>query len=61
MLVKVSKNLVRMQRRFLSGGSKGDTNFAWLKWEDVCKPKKEDGLGVKDLRLVILALLSRWR
>lgn len=27
----------------------------------MCKPKKEDGLGVKDLRLVILALLSRWR
>ncbi|MCI14824.1 putative non-LTR retroelement reverse transcriptase, partial [Trifolium medium] len=33
----------------------------WVKWEEVCKPKKEGGLGVRDLRLVNLSLLAKWR
>jgi hypothetical protein len=32
-----------------------------VKWDDICKPKKEAGLGIRDLRLVNLSLLAKWR
>jgi hypothetical protein len=32
-----------------------------VKWEDICKPKNEGGLGVRDLRLVNISLLTKWR
>jgi hypothetical protein len=28
---------------------------------DVCKPRKDGGLGIKDLRLVNISLLTKWR
>jgi hypothetical protein len=35
--------------------------ISWVKWTDICKPKKEGGLGIRDLRLVNLSLLAKWR
>jgi hypothetical protein len=35
--------------------------MCWVKWEDVCKPKKDAGLGIRDLRLANLSLLAKWR
>jgi hypothetical protein len=35
--------------------------MCWVKWEDICKPKKEGGLGVKNLRVMNLSLLAKWR
>ena len=32
----------------------------WVRWADVCKPRKEGGLGVKDLGGFNLALLAKW-
>jgi hypothetical protein len=32
-----------------------------VKWEDVCKPKRFGGLGVRDLRVVNISLLTKWR
>jgi hypothetical protein len=34
---------------------------AWVKWSDVCRPKDEGGLGVRDLRLMNISLLTKWR
>lgn len=31
----------------------------WVRWYETCKPKKYGGLGVKDLRLVNLALRAK--
>lgn len=42
--VKVWKSLVRIQRRFLLSGVKGDAKFYWVKWSDVYKYKKIGGL-----------------
>jgi hypothetical protein len=28
---------------------------------DVCRPKKEGGLGVKDLRIMNISLLAKWK
>ncbi|GAU17441.1 hypothetical protein TSUD_233190 [Trifolium subterraneum] len=33
----------------------------WVKWDDVCRPKDEAGLGIWDLRLVNISLLAKWR
>ncbi|CAK8573872.1 unnamed protein product [Lathyrus sativus] len=33
----------------------------WVKWSNVCRHKKSGGLGVRDLRMVNLALLDKWR
>lgn len=38
----------------------GNTKVAWVKWDLVCKPKEEGGLGVKDLGLFNHVLLVKW-
>jgi hypothetical protein len=32
-----------------------------VKWDDVCKPKADGGLGVRNLRLTNISLLAKWR
>lgn len=59
--IKVWKKTVKIQRIFLWGGDKGDSNISWVIQPDVCKPKKLVGLGVCDLQVVNLALLGMWR
>ncbi|GAU26541.1 hypothetical protein TSUD_361750 [Trifolium subterraneum] len=41
----------------LAGGNK----IKWVKWSVVCKTKRMGGLGVRDVRLVNLSLLAKWR
>ncbi|MCH85824.1 ribonuclease H protein [Trifolium medium] len=53
--------IVRLQRNFLRGGWTGASKIAWVNWEDVFKYKRVRGLGVRDLRLVNLAMLGKWR
>jgi hypothetical protein len=59
--VKVWREVVRIQRKFLWGGLSSKNKMCWVKWSDICKPKKEGGLGIKDLRLMNASLLSKWR
>ncbi|KAK2393020.1 hypothetical protein QL285_055002 [Trifolium repens] len=61
MPVGVWKKLVRLQRRFLWGGAAGASKINWVRWMDVCRHKKEGGLGVKDLRIMNISLLSKWK
>jgi hypothetical protein len=61
MPTKVWKEVVRIQRTFLWGGLSKKNKTCWVKWDDICKPKKEAGLGIRDLRLVNLSLLAKWR
>ncbi|MCI13506.1 ribonuclease H protein [Trifolium medium] len=35
--------------------------MVWIKWDQVCKSKKESGLGVKNLELFNLALCAKWK
>jgi hypothetical protein len=57
----VWKKLIGIQRSFLWGGVNRGRKINWVKWEVVCKPKSEGGLGVKDVRLMNVSLLAKWR
>jgi hypothetical protein len=58
---KVWKKVVRIQREFLWGGVKGGKKISWVKWSVVCRDRKKGGLGVRDIRIVNLSLLTKWR
>jgi len=61
MSVKVWGRLVRIQREFLWGGVEGGKKISWVRWSKVCQPKILGGLGIRDIRLVKLSLLAKWR
>jgi hypothetical protein len=61
MSAKVWKEIVKIQRRFLWSGLSLRRRISWVKWEDMCKPKNVGGLGVQDLNVTNLSLLSKWR
>ncbi|GLT52165.1 hypothetical protein SLA2020_255190 [Shorea laevis] len=55
-------NLISLiQRRFLWGGNEEKNKISWVKWERVCRSRREGGLGVKDVGTFNLALLGKWR
>jgi hypothetical protein len=58
---KVWKKIVRIQREFLWGGVKGGKKISWIKWSVVCRERSKGGLGVRDVRLVNISLLAKWR
>jgi len=55
----VCKELTTLQRRFLWGWGSDKRKIAWVKWESICKPKTEGGLGIKDIRSNTV-LLAKW-
>jgi hypothetical protein len=61
MPVKVWREVVKIQRNFFWGGLKNRKGICWVKWSEICKPKREGGLGIKDLRLMNNSLLAKWR
>ncbi|MCI16424.1 ribonuclease H protein, partial [Trifolium medium] len=59
---KARKAIVRIQRNFLWGGAAGVRDkIPWVSWKDVCRPKCEGGLGVRDLKWFNMSLLAKWR
>ena len=59
--VQVWKRIVRLQREFLWGGVGGGKKISWVKWESVCQHKSNGGLGMKDIRVMDISLLAKWR
>ncbi|GAU48412.1 hypothetical protein TSUD_99270 [Trifolium subterraneum] len=60
--LKVRKAIVRIQRNFLWGGMAGvKDKIPWVSWKDVCRPKSEGGIGVRDLKWFNVSLLAKWR
>lgn len=58
---KVVEEITKLQRRFLWGGVGENNKIAWVKWETICLPKDKGGLGIKNLELFNIALLTKWR
>lgn len=52
--------LVKIQRAFLWGGNANNSKISWVSWGDICKPKNEGGLGIRDLEIFIRALVGKW-
>jgi hypothetical protein len=61
MPVHVWKSIRRIQRDFLWGGTRRGSKMSWVKWDVVCLPKNKGGLGVRDVRVVNISLLAKWR
>ncbi|GAU45706.1 hypothetical protein TSUD_86820 [Trifolium subterraneum] len=59
--ITLINSLVRIQRNVLWGGRIDNKKVCWVKWDQICLSKEREGLGVKNLELFILALLSKWK
>jgi hypothetical protein len=58
--VSVAKHIEKLQSNFLRGGLGEEFKFHLVKWEKVCTPVKEGGLGIRNLLLFNRALLGKW-
>ena len=57
---RIALKLVSLQRNFLWRGDQGHKKIPWVKWEVICLPKEDGGLGVKDISNFNTALMGRW-
>jgi len=57
----VSNKLLKIQRNFLWGWGSDDSKIMWVKWENICKSKEEEGLGLRDIQKINGALLAKWK
>ena len=58
---RVWKKIVRIQREFLWGGVGAGKKISWVRWKAVCQYKEEGGLGVRDVRILNVSLLAKWK
>jgi hypothetical protein len=56
----VIERMDKARKRFFWQGGGTKRKYHLVKWEKITKPKKEGGLGVKDLRRMNISLLCRW-
>ena len=61
MPVQVQRRIVRIQREFLWGGVGGGRKISWVRWKSVCQQKRNEGVRVKDIRVMNVSLLAKWR
>ncbi|XP_058732794.1 uncharacterized protein LOC131604367 [Vicia villosa] len=55
---KVLQDIKYIQSKFLWGGVDIDKPIHWVIWDTVCKSRKEGGLGVRNVEIMNVALLS---
>ena len=48
--VSVYNRITSIQRRFLWAWGTYNRAIFWVRWENICKPFEEGGLGIKDIR-----------
>lgn len=56
----VEEKIRSLQCKYFWGGNESTKKIAWLSWDDICKSKREGGLGMKLLNVFNRALLSKW-
>ena len=57
---KIVQRLICLQRNFLWGGDIDQKKIPWVKWTDLCLPKANGGLRIKDISKFNSALMGRW-
>jgi len=58
--VVVCNKISSIQRKFLWAWGKQSKSIPWVSWDNVCKPLKEGGLEVKEVKNFNVALLTKW-
>jgi len=43
------------------GWGKEKRTMSWVSWKNLCKPKEEGGLGIRDIRKFNIVLLAKWK
>jgi hypothetical protein len=56
----VLKNLDHFRSRFFSQGSAIKHKYRLAKWDILCRPKDQGGLGILNLQLQNKCLLAKW-
>ncbi|KHN48760.1 Putative ribonuclease H protein, partial [Glycine soja] len=46
---RIVDKLVSLQRNFMWGGNQDHKKIPWVKWDVICLPKNDGGLGIKDI------------
>ena len=59
-LEEVLKKLDQYRSRFFWQGYKDKKKYRLAKWDIICRPKDQGGLGIIDIDLQNKALLSKW-
>ena len=54
------ESMDRVRKGFLWSGDKDKKKYHLVKWETVCMPKEQGGLGILDLELMNISLISKW-
>lgn len=57
--IRVIKSIIYIEREFIWGGVRGDCKINRFSWRWICLPKSKGGLGVKDMKLVNISLLTK--
>lgn len=57
---KTVGDLIQIQRNFLWGGCASYSKIPWVRRGEICKEKKQGGLGIKDLGRFNIILLKKW-
>ncbi|XP_058765931.1 uncharacterized protein LOC131639452 [Vicia villosa] len=56
----VYKEIEKVQNNFLWGNIDGKRKINWFRWDSLCLPKENGGLGFKSLKEFNAALLFKW-
>ncbi|KAL8460481.1 hypothetical protein ACS0TY_032140 [Phlomoides rotata] len=54
------RELTKVQCCFLCGWDEENNKIPWVKWEEVCKKRVKEGLGIRELGKFNRALLGKW-
>lgn len=60
-LTKLLKEIRSIHSKFLWRGLEDKRAIHWVSWEQVCKYKECEGLGIKNLEAFNKALLLKWK
>ncbi|XP_058725510.1 uncharacterized protein LOC131596787 [Vicia villosa] len=58
---KVLQEIRTIQSKFLWSGGEDRKSIHWVCWDTVCKSKEEGGLGIKNVEIMNVALISKWK